>query len=300
VALLLAVILAAGCTASPALDPVERELYTAALERWLEHTVQLQTIHERVRLDGAPVCGDDVSPVLGLVATRTQELPVSLRRIGGERFGESGPPVVIAVVDGLPAAAAGLRVGDRILRVGTRATLSTRSIYAPPRTQSSTLTLSVARADRSFEREVENRPGCAYRAELVDSDGFNAYAAERRIVFLAGMLRLLRDDAAIAFVMGHELAHHIALRETGLRSRSAAAELRADYLGVYLAERAGYRLRPHDFGLARAAYAAPGRLGDAATTHPAYPERALHFEQTLVEIARKRERGETLLPGVDP
>jgi hypothetical protein len=298
---LLCCAIAVACTGGPpAFTPVERELYDAALERWLGRTVQLQSIHERLRLHGAPICGDDVAPVLGLVVTRARELPEPLRRIGAQRLGESEPPVVIAVVDGLPGAAAGIVAGDRVLRVGRRRTLSTRSIYAPPFTREPTFAVRVGRGERTFDVSVENLPGCAYRAELVDSDGFNAYAADRRIVFLNGMLRLLRDDASIAFVMGHELAHHIALRETGLRSRSSAAEVRADYLGAYLAERAGYRLSAQDFGLVRAAYAAPGRLRDASTTHPPYPERAARFEQTLAEIAGMRQRGEPLLPRVAP
>jgi hypothetical protein len=204
------------------------------------------------------------------------------------------------VVGGLPAAAADIRVGDRVLRVGKRPTVSTRSVYAPPRTSAPSFAVRLVRGDRTFEVDVENRPGCAYSAELVDSDGFNAYAVDRRIVFLNGMLRLLDGDAAIAFVMGHELAHHIALRATGLRSRSSAAEVRADYLGAYLAELAGYRLAPEDFGLVRAAYTAPGRLRDPASTHPPYPERAVRFEQTLAEIAGKRARGEPLMPRGEP
>lgn len=293
--------LAVGCALRPAaVDPLERDLYAAALDLWLERSAQLQTIHERIRLEGAPICGDDVSPVLGLVVARATELPEPLRRVGEARFGAGAAPVVTAVVDGLPGAAAGVRVGDRVLRVGTRATRSSRAVYAPPSTAAPTLELRVARGARTLELAVENRPGCAYRAELLDSDGFNAYAVDRRIVVLAGMLRLLKDDAAIAFVMGHELAHHIALRTTGQRSRSSAAEMRADYLGVYLAERAEYRLSPRDFGLVRAVYAAPGRLSDPAPSHPPYPERAVRFDRTLAEIARKRASGEPLLPGVEP
>ena len=238
--------------------------------------------------------------MLGLAAARAKELPEALRRVGAQRFGANDAPVVIAVVDGLPAAVAGIRVGDRLLRIGARRTLSTAAIYAPPRTSESSFDVRFARAGRTFERSVENRPGCAYTAQLVDSDGFNAYAAGRRIVVLSGMLRLLKDDAAIAFVVGHELAHHVALRTTGRRSRSSAAEVRADYVGAYLAERAGYRLTSHDFGLVRAAYAAPRRMSDAASTHPPYPERAVRFAQTLVEIARKRASGDPLLPAVEP
>ena len=292
--------MAASCAQPAPLDPLERELYAKALDRWLERVVQLETIHERMRLAGAPVCADDLSPVLGLVVTRARELPDPLRRIGAERFGADAPPVVVAVVEGLPAAAADIRVGDRVLRVGARQTLSTRSIYAPPTTRAPEFEVRLTRGERTLTARVENRSGCAYRAELLDSDGMNAYAVERRTVLLAGMLRLLRNDSAVAFVMGHELAHHIQPSASGLRAGSRAAEVRADYLGAYLAERAGYRLSADDFAVVRAAYAASGRLGDSAATHPAYPERAVRFAQTRAEIAHKRASGEPLLPSAEP
>jgi hypothetical protein len=287
--------LLAGC-ATPPPELVEDDLYVAALDRWLERTVQLQRIHHRMRTGNAELCGDEVSPALGIVVVRTEELPASLRTVGAQRFGWNTSPTVIAVLPGSAAEAARIEVGDRVLRVGSRRVSSTRSIYAPPRRRAGQITLRIERGEELLSFDVENKLGCDYRAELVDSDDLNAFAVKRKILVLSGLMRILKEDSAIAFVMGHELAHHIAFKTTGRRSRSVADEVRADYLGVYLAERSGYALSLSDFGLARAARASATRRGAIGSTHPPYPERSVYFAQALAEVAGKRARGEVLIP----
>jgi len=111
-----------------------------------------------------------------------------------------------------------------------------------------------------------------------------------------GLLRLLERDEAIAFVIGHEIAHQIDLGRGKRRSRIPEDEARADYVGAYLAERAGYRLDPEDFGLVQAAHAQPRRLTIEPTSHPSTPARQVLFRDALVEIATKRAQGEALLP----
>ena len=287
--------LLAGCaTPPPSLGPLEGTLYENALDLWLERSVQLQSIHERIRVAAAELCGSDVSPALGLVAVRPRELPAPLVRIAARRFGAQGRPLVLGVAPGSAGERAGILPGDRVLRVGLRRVVSTRAIYSPPHTPAPSLAVKVLRDGRTLDLEVANQPGCDYRVELVDSDGLNAYALGKKGMFLAGLLRMLGRDEAIAFVIGHELAHYIAYRATGKRSRDVADEVDADYLGAHLAERAGYHLSLADFERVRAAYAASELGADTPSTHPPTPQRAVRFGQTLAEIERERERGEPL------
>jgi len=273
-----------------------RLLYTAALDRWLARSIALHRVNQRIRLAGAELCGPYVSPVLGLVATRARELPESLQRIGRERFGSGAAPQVIAVLEGLPAQEAGIEPGDRVLRIGPREAFHSRVVHVPARSTAQTIQVHVARGDRTLKLSVRNRPGCAYGAELTDAGGFNAYAVRGKVVFFGGLMRLLQSEAAIAFVMGHEIAHHILTSGRWSKRQDITAESRADYIGAYLAERAGYSLSVEDFGLARRAHADPQSLVSRARTHPSSPARTIAFRATLEEIARKRALGQALLP----
>jgi hypothetical protein len=294
--LALAAALGLACSTAPRVTGLERELYDSALDRFIERIVRLQTISQRIQLANVEICGDAVAPVLGIVVIRPAELPESLRGIAAQRLGDSAAPTVVGVLPGSAAHASGVRTGDRVVRIARRATTTTRLIYTPPRAHGETIRVRVLRDDESIELTLPVREGCAYPAELVDNDAFNAYATGRKVVVLQGLLRLLHRDAAVAFVLGHEMAHNIQYRAARRRARTAADEEAADYLGAYLAERAGYRLSLEDFGLVRAAYAFRMPAESPFETHPAAPARLVSFERTLTEIASLRERGETLLP----
>ncbi len=290
--------LALGCAQPSAPTDEELALYEKGLDRWLERTAQLQTISQRIRVAGKDLCGAEISPVLGVVLIRVPELPRSLREAGKRRFGPEDSVRVIGVLEGFPAQRAGLRAGDEILGVDGNRVVSTPHVYGGDATAAPKLALRIVRGGETTEVSVENRLGCSYAAQLVDSEEINAYADGTRVVFFNGLLRAFVRDEPIALVMGHEIGHNIQTNTTGQRSGGVVGEARADYIGAYLAERAGYRLTRGDFGLAEIEFASPRRLVAKATTHPTGPARVLAFQRTLAEIASKRESGEALMPNV--
>ncbi|HBN10253.1 MAG TPA: hypothetical protein DD435_16985 [Cyanobacteria bacterium UBA8530] len=78
-------------------------------------------------------------------------------------------------------------------------------------------------------------PPC--RFELLQSDRVNAYALPGNLVALTlGAVRLAGDDAGIAGLLGHEIAH-LLLRH---RRRGSAQEFEADRVGRQLAVEAGF------------------------------------------------------------
>lgn len=109
------------------------------------------------------------------------------------------------------------------------------------------LELVVERRGVSRHVRLAGRSRCAIEARLSPQSFLNAAALGRTIVIGGGLERLLRDDAELAFVIGHEAAHvvlgHTAPErqaEIGVTARRRVLEQEADALALGLMARAGY------------------------------------------------------------
>lgn len=184
--------------------------------------------------------------------------------------------------------------------------------------------LHIVYKDENGEQELDlySVPACKYPVVLVQSNLVNAFADGTKIVITTGMLDFTTNDAELAVVIGHEIAHNALGHADDIRLRtildalftthsresaqltaptafsySKEFESEADYVGVYIASRAGYDLsRMEQFWTRIARQRPAGNASAYATTHPSYPERVLAFESTLREIAQLRQRGEDLSP----
>ena len=86
-------------------------------------------------------------------------------------------------------------------------------------------------------------------------------------------------------------------RSAGGRAFSQDFEKEADYMGVYLAVRAGYDVSNAADFWRRMAIEHPGSVKqNYLSTHPSTPERSVGIERTVREIERKRSRGLALVP----
>ena len=71
----------------------------------------------------------------------------------------------------------------------------------------------------------------------------------------------------------------------------------ADYVGLYLAARAGYEIRTAVDFWRRMAVEPPGSIGESMlSSHPSSPERSAGLEQAVREIEAKRRAGQPLVP----
>lgn len=169
---------------------------------------------------------------------------------------------------------------------------------------------------------------CVYSLELLDNSELNAKADGEKIYINSGMVRFLESDDEIAIVMGHEMAHNMldhinkkmgsmllgaivdgliqgatgvstggAFQNAGAMAYSQEYEEEADYLGLYLASRAGY-----DIGVAptlwrRMGIESPGSIAhNYSGTHPSTPERSVALRNAITEIELKKGQGLALLP----
>jgi predicted Zn-dependent protease len=211
----------------------------------------------------------------------------------------------MAVVEGSPAAEAGLLQDDQLVSVNGRLLAAAGSHLDGPPTREFVagaeqiiseelgkgeiaLRVTGARGDRTvrFQADV----GCAVNVELVSNDDVNAWADGKRVLVTAAILDECRSDADLALVIAHELAHNLlhhgsaTLLAESPESAPAAAtmmsarEEAADELGVALATAAAYDLSGAEGLLVR--LMAP--RGSVAATHPTI-ERRLALLKIAIE-----------------
>lgn len=169
---------------------------------------------------------------------------------------------------------------------------------------------------------------CIYSLELVDDASLNAAADGNKIYINTGMLRFLESDDEIAIVLGHEMAHNMldhinkkrgsmivgaiidaviqgatgvytggAFQQAGALAYSQDYEEEADYLGLYLAARAGYDISVAPTLWRRMAIENPKSISRSyAGTHPSTPERAVALRKAVEEVELKRSAGLALQP----
>jgi len=287
-----------------------RRLENLAIDRMLEGQVRIMRVADRLRVAGVPFCGRNVGPVLGVYAadryafanlfrgnTAMQPFVEAVRA----RFGLGRFPRILAVLPGSPAARAGLRVGDlvtkidgRTLRRETQLDGLVRSGVADP------LPVTVQREAGLEELVIHAPRGCALPARFSFGADVNAFARRSSdltgMYIYSGMLRFLSSDDDLAVIMGHELGH-LVLRHNGFLRTSRRFEADADYLGLYLAARAGFDVSKADLLWDRFTQMSPYTALDwGVYGHPTSPARALALRQILSEIAGKRRRGEPLVP----
>ncbi len=305
-AVAMAFALAAGCASTPRppapLASVEASaealrLSELALDRWLENEIRLQRISQQVQLRGRALCAEDLAPVLGFAAAGRKSVPRLLATAAQARYPDDGMRDIV-VFPGMAAEQGGLRVDDVVLSVGSTAVKSPLAVYRPRRVITDSVALRVSRAGEELEIRIPHTPGCAYPARLSARDEVNAHSSlrSRVTIFPTGLLRAVERDEQIAFVLGHEIGH-IILHRAELSLDGYETENRADYLGAYLAVRAGFELEPEDvqiFDLLS--------LGDVnvidrlSSTHPVTPARSFALREALREIEHKRTSGVALLP----
>ncbi|MBW2294607.1 MAG: hypothetical protein JRG94_20200 [Deltaproteobacteria bacterium] len=270
-------------------------LYGLALEHWLARSSRLQQVAQRLQIAGRDICDPILSPILGASIVDLKLLQENLQPAARTRFGSEHRHYVTAVFAGTAAERGGLRVGDAVLTLNGSRVKGVERFYGFRRRSEVPNRLEIERGGESLTLSIETELGCRYPAWVVFDNRVNAAATGSSITFNSALMRVLPDDAMLAQVVGHELAHNIfwsssITRRGGWASRKS--EARADYVGVYLSALAGYPLvTGHEFqiGLQQRLESFMTR-----TSHPTTPARVLALRKTIEEIEQKQERGEPL------
>jgi Zn-dependent protease with chaperone function len=174
---------------------------------------------------------------------------------------------------------------------------------------------------------------CDFSVAVQNEDTVNAYADGKSMLITQGMLRFVETDEELAFIVAHELAHnamgHIDAKKTNAMAAGAGGlvvdilaaavgintggafmkaaanagagaysvdfEREADYVGLYMMARAGYRTDGAANVWRRMAMRSPGSIAHSQT-HPTSPDRFVSLEAANVEVERKRAAGAAMLP----
>lgn len=184
------------------------------------------------------------------------------------------------------------------------------------------------RACRSIHPRVDPR-FCDFNIQVLDNpkqppNAFQSIGKDGRpvLTFNINMLRTVKNDHEIAFILGHEAGHQIAEHigqkvenqtagallgglimatigadpQTGVdlggmiggRAYSKKFELQADRIGAHIAARAGY-----DPQIGAASFNRTQGSNSLLSTHPPSAERIQTVDQTTATIRAARARGQT-------
>jgi hypothetical protein len=223
----------------------------------------------RLALRGAPECPERF-PLAGLLFHHLPEYELADQPRLVEAYGLNRGPGILSVLEGSPAAAAGLAAGDTLLA------LDGRPFPPPPDRGQKDWREGTRAAERLLEDQLRRGParlkflrhgeeketvltavwGCPSRIRLARSSQVNAFATDGYVVMTTGLLGFTQDEDELAVAIAHEMAHNIldhparldaqkvprgVLRGIGKNAaRVRATEEEADRFAVRLLHRAGY------------------------------------------------------------
>lgn len=172
-----------------------------------------------------------------------------VRTMWAATFPTSSSPTVIYVDPKGPAARAGLQASDAIISVNggvwpeqSREQIVFLKGLSDVKATEPRLSMVVGRKGDDLAIEMTADLVCDINVKLITNEKTSAHAGGNTISFDSGIDRLLSEEAELAFVVAHEMAHVILEHnpeKSGSISR-AKMETDADHLGMELFLAAGY------------------------------------------------------------
>lgn len=322
----------------PALDKAEvaaeqRREQIAQMRGYFAELHRVNDVAFRIRVANRHFCRGRVTPLIGVFAATAQSLPRRFRSFATEAMDLTWVrPTIISLADGSPAAKAGIRDHDEIVALNgdlIPVTRTNRWMAAwLKRNGEKPVNVNLRREGKDMTVSVTPVTGCSIPIEYATSDEVNAFTDDERIVIYSGIVALTKNDAQLANIIGHELAHsnmgHLekqafneiaaggvgfaidaafqaggaftrAFAKAGRGAYSVEFEREADYVGAYYAARAGYDVAGTEEFWFAMGQTHPDSLR-FATTHPIAPLRFVQMKKVAEEIAEKQRSGRPLVP----
>jgi Zn-dependent protease with chaperone function len=226
-------------------------------------------------------------------------------------------PSVLAVADGSPAAAAGLKPNDTLRAVngadlagksrGQKTAASFDAVSAAMAAietlpEQTAAVLSIERSGQRLEVSVVPQNVCLSRVELAPGDAINANANGLVAQISGRLVNWVQNDDELALVIAHEIAHNLLDHQKRLSEKSALSglatslglsgraqrqmELEADRMGIIMAAGAGYnyKIAPDFWAKLNSNNPLASFL---ATTHPTTRARRENAQRVVDELKSK-------------
>ena len=282
---------------------------------------------------------DDRIYSLGMNLGNENSAYESIREEINQSLGLGPKLKVVSLGSVSPAGKAGILAGDEILEIDGEKIKQGKDAYSSytekiDRKYRKLYDLKILRNSEIIDFQVRSEQRCRFDFVIdLDNNTFNAFANGDIMVFSLRMAKwLLMNETGAAIVFAHELGHnankHVAdkienaqagallglllgiyvglpqdMMEVG-QSIGASAysidyENEADYLSMYILQRAGYNLDDAVDFWRRFAVEVPNSIYSEGGTHPSTAERYVRMEATIQEIKNKIEKNEPLIPGYE-
>ena len=347
--LVLTAVLAAGCGTSTTVARGSKAAVTKEQQVQEERFIQAHLNRARrvsrlsfpILRNNVLLCGKAIKMDIGATWLTSHDLGAAMarplaphRKTLMDRFWIRDHPMLVDVVPGGPAAAAGLRKWDMIVAVNGKEIPKGRAFWGGSKSTNTleaairggNFTVTYMRRGVQYTARVTPKVICRHNIYLVSGDAINAFTDGKDIYLMTGMLRFAQSDLDLQTIIAHELAHntagHIRKRmgntilgaiidsafdgyagidtggdfaEAGALAFSQDFEREADYIGMYMLERAGVETSEAGNFWRRMSLENPAAIS-FAHTHPTTAERAVNLRATTWEIQAKRRQRLPLLP----
>lgn len=282
---------------------------SALFEQVRASDLEMAAIGWRLASANAPLC-DVLEPGLGLQLHTLDQFAPQLRDSAQKHFKFATPVAIEGVIADGPAAQAGLRADDSLVRIGpvdiaasagkagtTQRLVEVQLAVAqlPP---AQPIEIHAIREGAPLTVTVLPIPSCRSRFELELADDFGASADGSMVQISSKLLETYRGDRAAAAI-AHEFSHNILHHRVRLEARGVTfgmlsgfggnvkyfrqTEIQADILSVYLLANAGYDPKAaldfwRDFG--------PKHAGSIfnSRSHPHWRDRVATLEAEIAKV----------------
>lgn len=327
----LPVMLLAACTTMEPASVDSAPVAESAQHETLRSATALQERLDHVAgpllLKNAAACKKQTRNLLGFSASNRYSYSEALSGAAQAALGLGEALQVTSVMSGSGAERVGLQRGDRLIAVGNKpmpqgknAELEAPAVLAPFVIDQTSVKLTVQREGKNLNLSVPLTRACGFRVELGNTDNINLYADGRRILVTRGMIKFVRSDEELAYViakgMAHNLfghTHRLGMTETvgdainnlrqvrpdsgeniqnpKLKPMPQAMDAIADRLSLYLTARAGYAIEGAPEFWQRLATQHPAtEPGSFSAAHPSTPQRLAAMAKAINEIRHTRVR----------
>ena len=240
----------------------------AAYRALIEQDARLASVGYRLAAANAPFCAiKERNP--GWVLHDIAQYPDEA--IAKAAFGFAEPIQIAALVKDGPAAKAGIQSNDALIGLGDTAIAglaansaktrygrmaSVKTLVTEHLAQKPKITLKLLRQGEQFAVALDAPPVCASDFQIDPSSQLDAGAQGSMVSITSAFADYAADDAELAAIVAHELAHNILQHRARLdaakvsrgigrsfgKSRKAilATEIEADRLSIWLLANAGY------------------------------------------------------------